>query len=98
MKLKKLKLYYYIYRTTPYLIFLYLALISLFSFDPLPYLLPTGLFITIFVISLIQYNKLAKNLTDYEKIELDKLQNVAKNMESSSSLATPEFYLSFTKE
>ena len=98
MKLEKIKLYYYINRITPYLIFLNLSLNSLFNIDLLIYLLTTSLLITIFVISLIQHNKLEKRLKDNLKIDLDKLQNVAKNMESSSSLVTPEFALSFTKE
>lgn len=98
MKLKNVKLYYYIYRVTPYLIFLNLALNSLFNIDPLINLLTTGLLIILFVISLIQYNRLAKKIKNEEEIELDKLQNVAKNMESSSSSITPEFARSFIKE
>ncbi len=98
MKLEKVKLYYYVYRVTPYFIFLNLALNTLINFNFFIYLLITCLLIPIFVLSLIQYNELEKKLKEEVKLELDKLDEAAKNVETSTSLVTPEFALSFTKD
>ena len=98
MKLDKLKVYSYIYWFLPYLLFLMLLLNSLFDFDFLFSLLVPIPLLTIIVFSFIQYKKLLKKQSNELKIELEKLQIEAKNMESSSALFTPEFLVSFAKK
>lgn len=98
MKLDKLKIYNYIYWFLPYLLFITLVLNSLFDFGFLFSLLVPIPLLTIIVFSFFQYRKLLKKQNIELKIELEKLQNEAKNMKSSSTLLTPEFVVSFAKK